>query len=170
MKKSDFVYLQGKASWAKLVTPDLEYRNWQVKLHLTEESQTIWQTLKAGKDGVEGILNDSKMDDDGMFVMLKRPMTKNFGRGDEQLTPPEIVDADGNPLKGVFIGNGSDITCKLEYYTYPIKFKKGVRGSAIRLQSVRVDNLIPYSGKDYTEVEENAVKGLSDQKPQTPSF
>jgi hypothetical protein len=117
--------------------------------------------LKERKGEVEGILNEVKKDEDGYSVMFKRPMEK-WGT---QLTPPQMMDKDGNPWKGELIGNGSDITVKVECYQYKKPFNKG-KGRAIRLAAVRVDNLIPFERREMTGEQLRQVKGLDEQPPQ----
>lgn len=165
-RNTEWYYFQGKASWAKLITPDLEFKNWNIKVHLTPDSYNQFMKLKEPDGEIDGILNEVKQDDDGYFVVFKRPTEKKFGNEIKMFSPPEVLDADGKTMKGVHIGNGSDVTVKVECYKYNKPFKKG-RGRAIRLVSVRVDNLIPYErNKDFTEQQEHAVAGLEAQPKQ----
>lgn len=168
MAKQEFKYFQGKignGGFCKLHHPDVEYGNWATgPLYLTEKSLSEFQELKNDlPDGTEGILNEVKLDDNGKYINLKRPMKKNFGKGDEHLTPPIVLDKDGNPTKEN-IGTGSDITAKCVLYTWTRGKRKG---RAIRLEAVRIDNLVPYQRKDLTEQEEQTVSGL-DQQPAQP--
>lgn len=158
----EFYYFQGKASWAKLIAPDIEFKNWNVKVHLTPESYDQFMKLREPQGDVAGILNEVKQDDDGYFVVFKRPTEKRYKDELKLFTPPEVLDSEGKPLRNVFIGNGSDVTVKVECYKYTKPFKQG-RGRAIRLVSVMVDNLIPFERKDFTPEQENAVSGLEQQ-------
>lgn len=154
-KNVEWYNFQGKASWAKLITPDIEFKNWNVKLHLTPESYNQFMKLREDDGNIGGILNEVKKDEDGYFVILRRPMEK-WGT---LLPPPVITDKDGNPWRGESIGNGSDITVKVECYKYKKPFNKG-QGRAIRLVAVRVDNLVVYEKKDMTGQQLHAVAGL----------
>lgn len=167
MAKNSEVFFQGKASWPKLVVPDREYKNWNVKVHLTPESYNKFMDLKETKGETEGILNEVKKDEDGYFVVFKRPTEKTWKGKLEKLLPPILLDAEGRPMNtDIGIGNGSDVTVKCEYYTYNKPFGRKGRGSAIRMIAVRVDNLVPYSRGDFDESKEKAVAGLDDQPRQ----
>lgn len=162
-----YEYLQGKAKWAKLVTPDTKFGDaWKVQLYLNDASYQKMLKLKE-----EGVLNNIYKDEDGYFVNLKRPTSILLkGNRPQALSPPEIMEADGKtPLRNALIGNGSDITVKLDVY----KYRKATdrfgepTGIAIRLRSVRVDNLVPFEMKrDFTTEQQRTVKGLDEQPPQ----
>ena len=79
------------------------------------------------------------------------------------VTPPEIVNADGSPLEGVAIGNGSDATMKLEVYSHGTP--GGGRAKAARWAALRIDNLIPFNrDTDYPDQDRKAVsEGLREQ-------
>jgi len=163
VKGFDWVYLQGKVKFFKVDAPDPKYRYWGGPLYLTPASIDIFNTLKKGKEGITGIKNELTEDEEGSWINAKRPCVKIWQGKETQLQPVEVVDKDGKPMKGVAIGNGSDVTCKFEYYPFTNPFKKTERGSAIRLYSVRVDNLVPYERKDYNPEQLKAVEGLEKQ-------
>ena len=164
MAKNDPVYFQGKCSWAKLVQPDIEYNNWNIKLHFNQESYNKFMALKEKVGDVEGILNEVKKDDDGYYHVFKRPVSRDFGQGVERLTAPVVVDAQGVPFPE-YIGNGSDVTIKCEQYVYTNRRTKK-KGRAIRLEGVKIDNLVPFTKKDYTPEQEKLALGLDKQAPQ----
>lgn len=160
------VYIQGKAKWAKLVTPDTKYNCWSVVVYPNEESMKILNELKAGKDDTSGILNPIKKDDDGYFITLKRPIQKLMAGKVTSFSPPIIVEADGeNLLRNALIGNGSDITVKVQVYIY--NKPAGGKGTAMRLESVRVDNLVPFEmKKDFDKDQQRQVSGVAEAPPQ----
>lgn len=168
MAKSTEIYLQGKCKWAnRLVTPDQKFKCWSVQLYPTQESYSKILELKAGKDGVQGILNTIKKDEEGYSIALKRPTEKLIRGHLTAFLPPVLLKADGSPLGDTSIGNGSDVTCKIEHYTY--KRPAGGQGSAIRLVSLRVDNLVVFDKNgDFPPAEAKAVDGLTDQP--SPNF
>lgn len=175
-RNTEWFYFQGKGSWAnRLSVPDMDYNGkpcWSIKLHFTDKSHKEFLKLKEDGPDYRGIMNEVKEDQDGPFHVFKRPVTKEWtdrSTGKKttiQLQPPEIIDSEGKPWDGRGIGNGSDITVKVERYKHTIPFKKGAKGTAIRLVSVKVDNLIPYDRKDFTPEQEHAVKGLDEQPKQ----
>lgn len=162
-RNTEWHFFSGKAKWARLITPDLEYKNWNVTLYLNDDSYKRFMELKEKKGNVNGILNEIKKDEDGYSVMLKRDIEK-WGT---QLTPPEIMDAEGKPWKGELIGNGSDLTVKVECYRYEKHPRgRGEYGRAIRLAAVRVDNLIPFERREMTGTQLQQIKGLDEQPKQ----
>lgn len=162
MAMPDYVYLKGKASWAKVITPDVEYNTWSIKLYIDDNSYAEFMKLKERNGEVEGILNEVKTDEEGgRFVTLRRPMSRKWNGKETQLSAPVVLDKNNQPTRDA-IGNGSDVTVKCELYSYKKPFNKG-RGRAIRLQSVRVDNLVPYERKDMPPDQELLVKGMDAQ-------
>ncbi len=151
----NYVYFQGKGNYCKFVVPDPKYNKWQCDLYFTQESLSAFKDLK--------LKNVIKRDDNGDYSRISRPQSKRMGAEDVAFLPPKIFDKDGNPLEGVLIGNGSDLTLKCELYQYTPRGEKG-RANAIRLESIRVDNLVPYvPKKDFTPDEAKAARGLEDQ-------
>ena len=166
MANKQYIYLSGKAKWAnKLFAPDLKFKNWSVLLYPNEESYSKILELKKGKDDVQGLLNIIKKDEDGYCLTLKRPTEKLIRGKMIGYAPPLVLNADNSPFnpQGPQLGNGSDITCKIEYYEYAKP--AGGRGSAIRLESVRVDNLVPFKKDDFSKADAQQASGLTDQPP-----
>lgn len=169
MSRTSYVYLKGKAKYCKLLgRGDAEYRCWSTGLYLTPESYDTFMKMKENTDEVDGILNEVKKDDDGYYVNLRRPFAKVFQGKEKALDPVIVLDHNNLPWQShILIGNGSDITCKVEHYTYKAPFSKK-KGSAIRLLSARVDQLVPFEmDKDFTEDQQKQVKGLAEQPRMT---
>ena len=161
------VFLRGKCKYPKIQDRgDMSYQCWSTTLYLTPESYNQFVDLKAGSDGVEGIMNDIKKDEDGYYVTLRRPWARKYKGVEVAFSPPIILGPDNMPWPGEkALGSGSDLTCKCEYYTFKPQFKPK-RGSAIRLVSVRVEDYVPFEGtRDFTSDEQQQVKGLTDMKP-----
>lgn len=154
----DHVYFKGKGSWFQhLFRLDDEFQKWHVTLHFTAESVDEFRALK--------LKTHLKKDDDGYFAKLSRPSRKITKGGKELVfSPPKVFDKDGLPMPDAArIGNGSDITVKCELYQYTPPGGKD-KLNAIRLESVRVDSLVPYEPKkDYTKEEAKAAEGLTSQ-------
>lgn len=158
--KSEDVYLKGKGKWCKLVVPDQLYNKWSVVLYPDNDSLETIRELQA-----KGMKNTLRKDDEGYNVNFGRPVSKENRKTGQLMTfnPPKVVDKDGQPMDGVSIGNGSDLTIKLEVYEHAVPGTQK-KAKAARLVSVRVDNLIPFNTeKDFTPAEAEQVSGLKEQ-------
>lgn len=139
-----YVELSGKGKWVSVKQID-DYGKRGCVLYPNQESLDLFKKMKAGwKEGVEGIRNDAKVDEDGEFIRLSRKDVHETRFRTIALGPPKMVDANGAPFDGL-VGNGSDLTCNCELYFF-MKPNKTI-GSALRLQSIRVDNLVEYIPK-----------------------
>ena len=158
MRKTEHIFLQGKSKWTRVDHPD-QYGAYSTVLYPNAASMKKIYELKE-----RGLLNVIKKDEDGEYITFKRPTQKTINGKVRGFTPPECLDAQGNKLKA-FIGNGSDVTVKLEVYGYksPLGGKEGV---AARLDSIRVDNLVPYERESFPEDEKKQVEGLDEQPQQ----
>lgn len=158
--KAEDVYLKGKGKWCKFVVPDTLYNKWSVNLYPDEASLKIITDLQT-----QGIKNRLRKDEDGYYMNFGRPCTKENKKTGQVMVfnAPKVVDKDNLPIDGSGIGNGSDLTIKLEVYEHGVPGSKS-KSKAARLSSVRVDNLIPFSPeKDYTVEEQEQLKGLKEQ-------
>lgn len=153
---SEYIYVKGKGSWVRLVKPD-QWECWSVVLHPDAESLEIVRGLQA-----EGMKNTLRKDDDGYYTKFRRPVSKKIGNIVKTFKPPEVIDKDGRPMDGLKIGNGSDLTLKLEVYQHSTP--GGGKAKAARLESVRVDNLVEFNpSTDFNQEEAQSVSGLKDQ-------
>ncbi len=160
-RNTEWYKFTGISSFDHVTQPDLEFNNWNIRVHLDEESLAKFEELKKPlEDGTEGILNESKMDDDGVYVTFKRPMSRKWNGVDTMLTPPVILDKDENAFEGR-IGSGSKVTVKCEVYKYNKPFKKG-KGRAMRLLAVKVLDHVPYTKSNFTESEEKQASGFKE--------
>lgn len=167
MAKTEFVFVQGKGSWIKTQIPN-KFGKWAVTLHPTASSLEVIKKLKE-----EGIKNELKKDEDGYYMTFNRPVSKEFRGKIQGFQPPRVLDGskkleDGShPPLDALVGNGSDVTLKLEVYKH--KTPSGGEAKAARLLSIRVDNLVPFiPAKDFDEDDMRAVNGLEDQPAQQP--
>jgi hypothetical protein len=111
----------------------------------------------------KGLKNTIKKDDDGYYVTWTRKTQIDGKAGIIPLTPPAIFQRDENgevvPFNGENVGNGSDVTTKLQFRTF--KSKAGGTMSAARWESSLIEHLVPFEGAvDFTEQEAKAFKGL----------
>ena len=164
----DYIYLQGKSKWFKHQAPN-KFGNWSHDIYLTDESLAKVKELQEAKGKTDGIKNTLKKDEDGTYVSLSRPQSKTIRGKVVGFAPPEVLGTDNLPLHDMLVGNGSDITTKVEYYTYKKPFGDG-RGSAIRWASTRVDNLVPFkTQRDFDPDQESLTRGLN-EAPGQPEF
>jgi hypothetical protein len=80
------------------------------------------------------------------------------------MDPPIVINADGQPWdKSKGIGDDSDVTCQVVVRNWkaPIGGKTGI---SIRLDSVRIDNLVEFTSKDWPEAVGDRVKALEEHK------
>lgn len=165
MKTTD-LYLKGKCKWAKVHSPDLEYKQWSIVLYPDDESLAQIHDLKS--QGQLSIKNTLKKDEDGYHMAFRRPTEKVFKGKLTAFRPPEVLDGahldqDGRPLPfREQIGNGSDVTVKLSYYEHGTPSKQ--RARAVRLEAVRVDNLVPWRNeRDFDADAQEQIAGLAEQ-------
>lgn len=163
---TNYIYLQGKTTWFKFNRIN-DWGKWSHNLYLNADSLDTFRKLQEANTEVAGIKNTLKKDDDGYYAQISRPAhMKRRGR-EEALTPPAVFEADGKtPWQGGLIGNGSDVTSKIEVYDYPVPGSK-LRGRAIRWVSTKVDKLVPFEAeRDNLATELREAKGLAEQPPQ----
>jgi hypothetical protein len=166
-----YKYLQGKVSWVKHLKPDEKFGKWSVKFYPDPKSLEVIREMMTTSNGVTGIKNVLGKDDDGYHMSFSRAIRKEYkdkqgGVRVHNFEPPRVMKADGSPWpSSEAIGNGSDATIKLEYYTYPQP--TGGKGSAVRWEALRIDNAIPYDvRKDLTEEEFEKYGELAEQPKQ----
>ena len=158
---SDTVYIQGKVSWVKYVTPDPMYNKWSLQVHPNAEGIETIRELQT-----QGVKNQFKKDEDGYYINFSRPTERKIKGKIIGMTPPVVLNSEGVPLDGVAIGNGSDGTVKLEIYSHPTP--SGTKAKAARWAGLKIDNLVPFN-KD-TDFPDPAMKeqaeGLDEQPQQ----
>jgi hypothetical protein len=167
MAATEFVFLQGKCKWAQLIRPDTRFDDkgkWNLTLYPNEKSLEKIRELQA-----QGVKNKLKKDEDGYNIAFHRPvemMTKSGKR--MGFDPPIILDKDNQPMSDPpLIGNGSDVTIKLEVYQHGIPGSSN-KAKAARLLAVKIDHLIPFERNviiDPGAGDARAVKGM-DQQPE----
>lgn len=156
---ASYKYWSGKCKWARTSAPD-QWGNWKVTLYPTPETLEEIRELQT-----QGLKTTIQKDEDGYYVTLRRPQEKNYGGKIKGFAPPVVLNADGSPAGNVMIGNGSDVTVKVEVYKYNIPASNGKKGVAIRMEAIRINNLVPYEKDSFPEDQALQVKGL-DEQPQ----
>lgn len=155
-------YLRGKLSWVRPDKPD-PWGNYKATIHPDVESLEIARGLAA-----EGVKNQIRKDEDGYYIVYRRPTQKLIRGKVQAFVPVEMLDGntklpDGSyaPLRDVMVGNGSDGVIKLQVYEHGTP--SGGKAKAARLESIRIDNLVPFSGREqFTPDEQRQTKGLDD--------
>lgn len=157
--KPDIIYLQGKVSWFRNKIPN-QWNKWSTQVHPNPESLEIIRDLQA-----QGVKNQLKKDDDGYFINLSRPVTKETQSGKIlSFEPVRVFNKDGSPFDGN-VGNGSDATLKVEVYQHATP--GGGKAKAMRWVSARIDNLVPFEAdRDLDQAEVKAEAGLRNQPEQ----
>jgi hypothetical protein len=167
---TESVYLQGKAKWVRVSTPDM-YGKYAMVLYPNEESLAKIKKLKEiqtinGRQ-YEGLKNKLRRDEDGDSMAFGCHAEKIIKGVRRLYAAPMILDKDNLPIH-VNVGNGSEVTIKIETYSYQPPGSK-IGGTAARLVSIRVDKLVPYEANSNREPKE--IRGFSKVPPeQHPSF
>lgn len=159
MANSKDVFIKGKCKWARLDKLN-KYGKWSIVVYPISEDIEKLRELQA-----EGVKNVMKKDDDGYYMTFTRPPNITVRGIVKGMTPPQVMEADGKtPLRNL-IGNGSDVTVKLQAYKHNVPTAApGTKATAIRLEAVRVDNLVPFEmNRDFQEDEQEQVSGVKDQ-------
>lgn len=165
---TDYVYLKGKLSWVRPDKPD-QWGNYKATIHPDAESLEKVRELAA-----EGVKNIIKKDEDGYYVTYKRPTQKVYNGRVQGFAPVEILDGNTplpgggfSPLRDMNVGNGSSGIMKLQVYSH--KTPSGGKAKAARLESIRIDNLVPFtSARDSFEPDQaQAMSGFDDKPPVT---
>lgn len=157
--KSEIHYIQGKAAWFRAKVPN-KWNKWSTQLHPNPAGLELIRDLQA-----QGLKNQLKKDDDGYFLNVSRPVTKETSTGKIlSFEPVKVFDKDGAPFDGN-IGNGSDVTIKVEVYEHSTP--GGGKAKAMRWVSARIDNLVPFNADtDLNDFEKKDQEGLKDQPEQ----
>lgn len=155
------IYITGKCRWARTYAPDTTYNKWSI---------TVWpadtiELNKIQKLKAEGIRNELKKDDDGYYMTFSRPIVIETRDGRKiPLQAPKVINAENTVITDL-IGDGSDVTIKLDIYGGPQRDGRG-KYKAARLDSVRVNNLVPFTKKELPEREQWQIDGLDEQPTQ----
>jgi hypothetical protein len=162
---TEFVYVQGKGKWIRTKGIN-EWGKWTATIYPIPADLEKIKKLQE-----QGLKNHLKKDEDGYFMSFSRPFEKEFRdkNGTTRkvgFTAVEVVDDKGLPFDGL-IGNGSDVTLKLEVYQHGTP--GGGKAKAARLLGIRIDNLVPFSRDDFNDTELRATDGL-DKVPAQPLF
>lgn len=164
-----FKKFKGKVAWVKIYEPDDYEGDLQFKINFYPDD--VEELQKCGIQ--QKVKNDdgSKSTVEGQFMTFRRPVEKEFRRGEiTKLVPPTVYAKDGKKIvwykvaddgferfgEPVVIGNGS--YCELTIEIYPA----GRMGKGARLNAVKILDLIEYSKPEEVseeEIEEAVASG-----------
>jgi len=146
------VILQGKVKWAKVHQPNM-FNKWSLDLYMNPESIEKFKAME--------VKNVLKKDEDGYYATFSRATIRKVRGRDVALSPPTVLDKDNIPTIAA-IGNGSDVTVKLQRYSYQVPQQPGKREYACRIEGIRIDNLVTYTDASRTDEQIKDVKALRD--------
>lgn len=155
---TSFVILHGKGKWIKVTRPN-RFGKWSLDLYMNQENLETFKTM--------GVKNHVKKDEEGYYVTFSRPTEIHVRGKAVALQPPQILDKDNIPILLGGIGNGSDITVKVEHYSYTNPMSK-IKEHACRLFAVRIDNLVPWDEGSLNDPDE--MKAVKDFKAKPIAF
>lgn len=148
----EFFEVSGKLSWVKHLKPDEKYGKWSFRLHPDAKSLEFLRDLQTASKGISGIKNVLGKDEDGYYMQFSRQCKKEMRGQMVYFEPPRVVNEEGLPVTEA-VGNGSDGIATIELYTH--NTPGGGRSKAVRWESLKVINLIPY----VAPVQEPTVEG-----------
>jgi hypothetical protein len=169
-RKEEEVFLKGIIKWCKHIKPDMTFPpgKWSVQMYiegLELEKVRMWQA--------EGIKNSVKHDNDGWYITLSRKCSLTTRDGKVRgLEPPFVFTMEGENKIPVttLVGNGSTGVAKCHLWRF--NPEPHIKGTAVRWESLRVDNLIPYDPDkdmppmpDGRSMAEHMTGGLDAQEP-----
>lgn len=145
-------YFRGLAKWAKVYdTPKDETfvtkkgkkvtkkAAWSLDLYMDEKSMAAYKN--------SGIQRTVRTDADGEdYVQFERTLVYKDKEGVERnRLPPNILDSENNEFHSKErIGNGTEVTISVDVY-------ESANGKGSRLESIRVENFIPYKKGEISE-------------------
>jgi hypothetical protein len=127
-------HFSGPCKWAKVHQPDKMYNKYSIDVQLSGKELETFKSIK--------LRNTVK--EDGWVTFRRDPNHTIYIKGEKQAAgAPKVTDAEGNPSTEL-VGNNSHVTIRISVYSYNNVHGKG-KGS--RLESVRVDKLEKYEGR-----------------------
>lgn len=135
------ITLTGTLYWVMTDNPDPLYNDYRTTLYPDQASLPKAMDLQS-----QGVKNTLRKDDIGYNLIYRRRHEQDMRGKKVVLGPPQVAKADGTPLKGSEVGNGSKGAIILELYSH--KTPQGRQSKAARLASVRVDELVPFNREE----------------------
>lgn len=172
MAKQKEYYWSGKLHWCRPFRLN-QWGKYSAKFYPNAEAlQEIRKLKETDADGVRGIQTVIGKDEDGEYITLNRAGEATFRGIKQSMGPVRVVDGTKQAADGSYMpmsdqtqfGNGTDGMVKVIVYKHRVPTSPGKFGRAMRWESLRVDNLVPYEGaEDLTAFEFKQVDGLAEQ-------
>jgi hypothetical protein len=156
-------YFRGECKWAMVHSMDTKYGNYKINLYLDEASKKLYATSglqmgsKKEQEGIDEETGKQKrpiacaLDDPESFITFRRAGSKTIKGETVNFGKPKVLNVD-NEVTNDLIGNGSEVTIKVLAFDT-------MNGIGHRLDAVKIDNLVPYEGK---ETEKHVPDGWGD--------
>jgi len=137
-------YFPGWVMWAKVFSPDPEFNNFTIDF-FPEDLDALRKILK--DEGSK--LTEKEANTEGspgpIFIKFRREESRVLGERLIKFGPPLVVQADGVTPETRYLGNGTKVLAKVEFFDTR-------NGRGHRLLALRVDELIEYSPDTPKEV------------------
>lgn len=125
---TQYLRFKGPCKWAKVFKPDSKYNLYSINLYLNAETKAAYE-----KSGIQvGI----KSDEDGEYVVFRRPAAKIIKSKMVELGAPRVEDRDLQPFTDT-IGNGSIVEVTVDVYDT-------IKGKGHTLRGVKVLDHVAY--------------------------
>jgi hypothetical protein len=125
---TQYLKFKGPCKWAQVYKQDDKYNNYKIQLYLNAETKAAY--IKSG------IQVGIKTDEDGEYVVFRRPHAKLIKGDVANLGPPKVEDKDRNPFTQT-IGNGSIVEVDVSVYDT-------IKGKGHTLNAVKVIDHVEY--------------------------
>lgn len=125
---TQYLKFKGPCKWAKVFKPDPKYNNYQIVVYLDDKTKEDYKK--------SGIQVQIKEDDDGEYVVFRRPAMKLIKGEAVNLGPPVVEDKNSVAMTDA-VGNGSLVEVTVDVYDT-------MKGKGHTLRAVRVLDHVKY--------------------------
>jgi hypothetical protein len=145
MTNTKIYYLRGTAMWAKLKELDKKFKVHTMDLYPDDESLELFKSANTELKLRDGKLND----EDRTYIKLRRDPIRVIAGEAVDIGPVKVFiqkDGEVTPFEEL-VGNGSKVVVKISVYPTP-------KGNGHRLESVLIEELVPYAKAEVMNEEE----------------
>lgn len=152
----------GKGRWCKLFTPS-QYDKFSLEFYPDDDS--LSRLLELKKRGIRNVISKTE---DGYKVTLSRASQIKVEGKLRANTPPLVVDNEGKPWNpAVAIGNDSDLAVRVIVREYKLPMGQKGMGIALRLDGVKVLNLVEFDRNSFEAGHREAADHLEKAEEKT---